>query len=197
MPDCQRSEPLTPKLLRIPMLEDSSAHAELLKGALQKGTRSSSGNAWRLNRGFWRNWSEILMNPATNARDALPDGGSLRIATRNPTRPPDKKDAATFSSGRRDALVAVADTGSGMDEDIKTCLFEPFFTTTKAFGAGRGAGLALATVYGIVKQSDGHIELDARSQEKRVLGSTGLPAADREQGWASRGFRAFVHRLYL
>jgi PAS domain S-box-containing protein len=89
---------------------------------------------------------QVLMNLAVNARDAMPGGGQIRIALSN-----------VQVDGRPYVQLAVSDTGTGMDAETASHIFEPFFTTKRE---GHGTGLGLATVYGIVQQSDGTIDVD-------------------------------------
>jgi CheY-like chemotaxis protein len=101
---------------------------------------------------------QILMNLATNARDAMPNGGSLSITTGR-TRLDDAFIAShSYGSSGMYAVLTVTDTGMGMDDETRRQIFDPFFTTKEI---GKGTGLGLAVVYGIIKQHDGLITVDS------------------------------------
>jgi PAS domain S-box-containing protein len=99
---------------------------------------------------------QVIMNLAVNACDAMPSGGVLKIRTAQVSRPPSEASATSHSAPY--AMLEMTDTGCGMDAETKAHLFEPFFTTKPI---GKGTGLGLSTVYGIVKQSGGTIEVDS------------------------------------
>jgi two-component system cell cycle sensor histidine kinase/response regulator CckA len=119
---------------------------------------------------------QVVINLAVNARDAMPDGGPLTI-----TAEPVTIDAK-YQEREPDAVIgafvrlSVADEGSGMDETVLGKIFEPFFTTKDV---GKGTGMGLATVYGIVKQHQGWIEVESKPGAGSVF-KVFLPVADRE-----------------
>jgi PAS domain S-box-containing protein len=98
----------------------------------------------------------VLMNLATNARDAMPEGGNLFISSDFTEMDGQFINIYGFGETGRYAVITVSDTGSGIDKEIKEKIFEPFFTTKEV---GKGTGLGLAMVYGIVKQHNGFISV--------------------------------------
>jgi PAS domain S-box-containing protein len=129
---------------------------------LARMTREDIELRLQLRAGLWRveadpgQIEQIVVNLAVNARDAMPTGGVLSIATEN-------REVAGASGTPPLApgsyiLLAVSDTGRGLDPETRSHIFEPFFTTK---AKGKGTGLGLATVYGIVKQSGGEIRVDS------------------------------------
>ncbi|MFQ5719439.1 MAG: ATP-binding protein [Acidobacteriota bacterium] len=105
---------------------------------------------------------QVVMNLVVNARDAMPDGGEIRIRTRNEVR-----------NDERQVVLTVEDTGEGMTPEVRERIFEPFFTTRRAGGS---SGLGLATVHGIMRQYQGLIEVDSEPGRGTVF-EVVLPAS--------------------
>lgn len=123
------------------------------------------------------NLEQILINLTVNARDAMPDGGKLTVTTASLIIDEDYVRKNPEARPGRFVRLSVADTGCGMDTTILSQIFEPFFTTK---GVGKGTGLGLSTVYGIVKQLEGWVEVNSQ----QGFGSAFiifLPATDKQQ----------------
>jgi CheY-like chemotaxis protein len=121
---------------------------------------------------------QIIANLAVNARDSMPLGGELTIRTSNTVLDEDDAGKSKSLQFGRYVLLTISDTGHGMSPETMGQVFEPFFTTKEV---GKGTGLGLSTVYGIVKQSGGHISVDSEIGQGTTF-RIYLPQVDDEVG---------------
>jgi signal transduction histidine kinase len=172
----QRAATLTSRLLafsRQQALVPQAIDANKLVAATCEFLRRTLGEAISLETvlagGLWRTFADpnqlenALLNLALNARDAMPDGGKLTIETSNCYLDQGYIDSLSepVEPGQY-VMIAVADTGIGMDQVTLERAFEPFFTTKEV---GKGTGLGLSQVYGFVRQSDGHVKIYSELRE--------------------------------
>ena len=113
-----------------------------------------------------RQLEQVIMNLVVNARDAMPDGGRLTLETANEYVAEDDPRVGPELPPGGYVVLTVSDTGSGIAPEIQASIFDPFFTTKEP---GRGTGLGLSTVYGIVKQAGGQIEVDSAPERGSVF----------------------------
>jgi PAS domain S-box-containing protein len=126
---------------------------------------------------------QVILNLAINARDAMPNGGQLRIETRLTTLTPEYVYAHPEAKLGRHVELSVKDEGTGMDAETQRRIFEPFFTTK---AEGRGTGLGLSTVYGIVHQSGGSLMVESAPDQGSTF-RVFLPVAQGKDAWAPAG----------
>ncbi|MBC7479872.1 MAG: response regulator, partial [Pseudorhodobacter sp.] len=153
-----RKQTLKPEVLDLQDLLSDLAH--LLNRLVGERVRLQLAHGAGLGpiRADRRQLEQVLMNLVVNARDAMPDGGTIRIDSEAITLlEPMTRDRATVPAGSY-ALIRVSDTGIGIPEDRLQKIFEPFYTTKNV---GEGTGLGLSTAYGIIKQSGGFIFVDS------------------------------------
>jgi len=127
----------------------------------------------RLSKGLPPAWADqsqieqVVMNLCLNARDAMPEGGTLRIETKRVEITAEEELARPYFKAGPYVAIFISDTGTGMEPEVVERIFEPFFTTK---GIGKGTGLGLAMVYGIVKQHNGIIRVDSKPQRGTTFG---------------------------
>jgi PAS domain S-box-containing protein len=144
-----------------PVLTETARMAERLVGEDIQINLLLSPQLWPI-RADCSQIEQVVLNLIVNARDAMPQGGDLTIETANAEVHADHDNPHPIMPAGRYVMLAICDTGKGMDEDTKARLFEPFFTTK---APGKGTGLGLSMVYGIVKQSEGFIWFDSKLGE--------------------------------
>jgi len=154
-----------------PMLRRLISANVFIRTSLDPGTHAVLADKTQL--------EQVLMNLVVNARDAMPDGGTLTIETGNATLTKDDVASHPGADPGQYAVISVSDTGVGMARDVQQRIFEPFYTTKER---GRGTGLGLAAVYGIVKQLRGNIWVESEPGHGTVFKiflpeNTAAPAA--------------------
>jgi PAS domain S-box-containing protein len=169
-----RQQVLTPRVLEI----DAAVHAvePMLRRLIGENVRltmvlDSEGGRVRLDPG---QMDQILVNLVVNARDAMPNGGTVTIETGHVEFGERDAQEHVLPSSGAFVLLAVSDTGQGMDRETRDHIFEPFFTTKQR---GHGTGLGLATIYGIVRHAGGHIWVYSEPEQGAVF-KLFLPSVD-------------------
>lgn len=149
-----RKQVLAPKLINLnKLVEDAEKMLRRVLGEQIKLSAVCAEDLWMVKADPGQ-IGQVIMNLAVNARDAMPSGGRLTLETANTELDPEYCRNHVSAKPGPHVMLAVSDTGHGMDRHTQARIFEPFFTTKER---GKGTGLGLSTVYGIVKQNDGHI----------------------------------------
>jgi two-component system cell cycle sensor histidine kinase/response regulator CckA len=172
-----RRQPLTPEHVNLNTVvaDVEDLLVRLLGGDVELKLEYGSEAGWvRADR---NQLEQVLMNLVVNARDAMPSGGALTVAVGGTELGPKEAEAHELPPGRYETL-AVSDTGTGIEPEVLSRIFEPFFTTKEE---GKGTGLGLSTVYGIVKQSQGHIEVTS-GPDRGTTFTVYLPRAEASGG---------------
>ena len=161
-----RRQTLEPEVLQLnEVVTDLSVLLNRLLGENIELKISSGRDLWPVKADL-NQLNQVVVNLAVNARDAMPDGGRLTIKTRNIGERESRKLADLGVVLGQYVLIEVADTGSGIPQDVLEKIFEPFFTTKDV---GKGTGLGLSTVYGIIKQTGGYIFVDSELERGTIF----------------------------
>jgi PAS domain S-box-containing protein len=145
-----------------PVVLDLNEHVGSMEQILRRTLRASIDLRFELAEGLWPTQldpgqvQQVVLNLAVNAGDAMPEGGKLTVRTSNVDVDEDFARMHPGLSVGRAVCLSVSDSGVGMTDEVRRRVFEPFFTTKPR---GSGTGLGLSTVYGIVKQADGHVSV--------------------------------------
>ncbi|MDJ0514265.1 MAG: response regulator [Methyloceanibacter sp.] len=153
-----RQQTLRPQVLQLgDVLSDLSILLDRLLGENVELSLDSAGDLWTVKADLHQ-FEQVIINLAVNARDAMPDGGKLAIRTENVGETKSREVGGSHMPPGEYVMIEVQDTGTGMTEEVKQKIFEPFFSTKEI---GRGTGLGLSTVYGIIKQTGGYVYVDS------------------------------------
>ncbi len=161
-----RQQTLRPQVLQLgDVLSELSILLSRLLGENVELTLDQASDLWPVKADLHQ-FEQVIVNLAVNARDAMPNGGKLTIRTANIGEDDARKLGPQLVPPGEYVLIEVTDTGTGMTEEVQQKIFEPFFSTKET---GRGTGLGLSTVYGIVKQTGGYISAESEPGEGTVM----------------------------
>jgi len=153
-----RQQTLRPQVLQLgDVLSELSILLGRLLGENIELSLDQANDLWSVKADLHQ-FEQVIINLAVNARDAMPDGGKLAIRTANVSEPQSRELGVSHVPPGEYVMIEVQDSGCGMSEETKQKIFEPFFSTKEI---GRGTGLGLSTVYGIIKQTGGYIYADS------------------------------------
>jgi two-component system cell cycle sensor histidine kinase/response regulator CckA len=153
-----RQQTLRPQVLQLgDVLSELSILLGRLLGENIELTLDQASDLWPVKADLHQ-FEQVIINLAVNARDAMPDGGKLAIRTANVSELQSRELGLSHVPPGEYVMIEVQDSGCGMSEEVKHKIFEPFFSTKEI---GRGTGLGLSTVYGIIKQTGGYIYADS------------------------------------
>jgi two-component system cell cycle sensor histidine kinase/response regulator CckA len=161
-----RQQTLRPQVLQLgDVLSELSILLGRLLGENVELTLDQASGLWSVKADLHQ-FEQVIINLAVNARDAMPDGGKLAIRTANVSELQSRELGLSHVPPGEYVMIEVRDTGLGMSEEVKQKIFEPFFSTKEI---GRGTGLGLSTVYGIIKQTGGYIYAESEEGEGTTM----------------------------